>query len=134
MARAVLDAQPFSRLLGTRLTEVSSDRVILELDIDDRLRQQYGLVHGGVLSYLADNALTYAAALALGTDVLTNGFTIDYVGAAREGASLRATATLVHSGRRKATSRCEIEVVDDAGATRLCAVALGTALSTAKAS
>ena len=134
VARAVLDAQPFSRLLGARVTEVSDEHVVLELDVDDRLRQQFGLIHGGVLAYLADNSLTYAAALALGPEVLTNGFTIDYLAAARDGAVLRSTARLVGGGRRKATSRCEIEIVDDDGAATLCAVAMGSAISTTKKS
>lgn len=132
LARQVLQAQPFSRLLGARIADVTDEHVVLEVDVDDRLRQQYGLIHGGVLAYLADNSLTYAAALGLGAEVLTNGFTIDYTSAARDGAVLRATAQLVHSGRRKATSRCEIEMIDADGNARLCAVAQGTALSTAR--
>lgn len=130
-AQAVLEAQPFSRLLDARIAAVEDDHVVLEVPVDDRLRQQYGLVHGGVLAYLADNAITYAAALSLGADVLTSGFTIDYVSAARDGVTLRATATLQHGGRRKATANCRIEIIDADGAGRLCAVALGTALSTA---
>lgn len=131
LARAVLDAQPFSRLLNARITEVGDHHVVLEVPIDDRLRQQFGLVHGGVLSYLADNSLTFAAGIALGESVLTSGFTIDYLAAARDGTVVRSTATLTHGGRRKASARCEIEVVSADGTATLCAVAMGTALSTA---
>lgn len=67
--RAVLAAQAFSALLGTELTALGEGRAQLELAIDARLCQQKGFVHGGVLSYLADNALTYAAGTALGTQV-----------------------------------------------------------------
>lgn len=131
LAQAVLDAQPFSRLLNAQITEVGERHVVLEVPIDDRLRQQFGLVHGGVLSYLADNSLTFAAGIALGESVLTSGFTIDYLSAARDGAVVRSTATLTKGGRRKASARCEIEVVATDGTAELCAVAMGTALSTA---
>ena len=50
--------------------------------------------------------------------------------AARDGVTLRATATLTHGGRRKATSRCEIELIDADGNAKLCAVAMGSALTT----
>lgn len=56
-ARLVLDAQPFSRLLGTRITAFGDGVTTLELDLDDDLRQQDGVVHGGVLAYLGDNAI-----------------------------------------------------------------------------
>ena len=124
-ARQVLDAQPFSRLLGTRLADVSATTVTLELDPREELLQQYGFVHGGVLAYLADNALTYAGALGLGPSVLTSGMTLDYVAPARAEGVLRAVGTLVSSGRTKATVRCDISQDD-----RLVATALGTVLAT----
>ncbi|MCF8605611.1 PaaI family thioesterase [Gordonia sp. HY442] len=133
LASQVLQAQPFSELLGARLISFDADRAVLEVPVDDRLRQQYGLVHGGVLAYLADNSITFAGALGLGPSVLTSGFTIDYVSGAREGSVLRSTAELVNSSRRKATARCRIEIVDDAGETKLCAVAQGTVLATSTA-
>ena len=124
-ARQVLDAQPFSRLLGARLTEVSETIVTLELEPREDLLQQYGFVHGGVLAYLADNALTYAGALGLGPSVLTSGMTLDYVAPARAEGVLRAVGTLVSAGRTKATVRCDITQGE-----RLVATALGTILAT----
>src|SRR5436190_293062 len=74
-----LAAQPFSVLLGARLTAFGAGGATLELDIRDDLRQQNGYLHGGVLGYAADNAITFAAGTALGPDVLTGGFTISYL-------------------------------------------------------
>ena len=133
LARQVLTAQPFSELLSARLVSFDGDTAVLEVPIDDRLRQQYGLIHGGVLAYLADNSLTFAAALGLGPSVLTSGFSIDYVAAARDGVTLRATAELVHASHRKATAHCRIEAVDADGAATLCAVAQGSVLATRQA-
>ncbi|WP_221933682.1 PaaI family thioesterase [Aeromicrobium piscarium] len=124
-ARQVLDAQPFSRMVGTRLAAVSETTVTLELEPREDLLQQYGFVHGGVLAYLADNALTYAGALGLGPSVLTSGMTLDYVAPARAEGVLRAVGTLVSAGRTKATVRCDITQDD-----RLVATALGTILAT----
>lgn len=70
-ARGALRAQPFSMLLGTELVHIGGEEASLRLPIRDELRQQYGFVHGGVISYLADNALTFAGALALGPRVVT---------------------------------------------------------------
>ncbi|MFB9437011.1 PaaI family thioesterase [Streptomyces showdoensis] len=137
-AQKILDAQPFSRLLGARITAFGEGEATLELDIREELHQQNGFVHGGVLSCAADNALTFAAGAALGPAVLTAGFSIQYVRPAR-GTLLRARASVVHAGRRQAVVRCDLLTVDadadgaaaDGGTETLCAVAQGTVLSTA---
>jgi hypothetical protein len=63
--RRILAEQPFSILLGAELTAFEPGRAELRLPVRHELKQQYGFVHGGVLSYLADNALTYAGGSAL---------------------------------------------------------------------
>lgn len=124
-ARAVLRAQPFSALLGTRLTAFGDGRAVLELDIRDELRQQYGVLHGGVLGYAADNALTFAAGTAAGTDLITAGYTIDYLKPA-DGVLLRAEAQVVRAGRTRVVCRCDLVTVDAEGAETLVAVAQGS--------
>jgi len=115
-------------LLGARLTAFGAGTATLELTIRDDLRQQNGFLHGGVLSYAADNALTFAGGAALGPDVLTGGFTISYLRPAR-GSLLRAEAKVAHSGRRQATCTCELTTLDDAGVSTLCAIAQGTIIA-----
>ena len=127
LAREVLAAQPFSVLLGARVVAFGDGSATLELDIRDDLRQQHGVVHGGVLSYLADNALTFAAGTALGPNVRTAGYTVDYLRPA-VGGVLRAVATVLTAGRTRAVCRCEVSVVDGEGAERPCAAAQGTIL------
>ncbi|MGC0328711.1 uncharacterized protein (TIGR00369 family) [Streptomyces sp. SAI-170] len=127
-ARQALAAQPFSRLLGTRISAFGDGEAVLELDIREELHQQNGFVHGGVLSYAADNAITFAAGSALGPAVLTSGFSIQYVRPAL-GHTLRATAQVVHSGRRQAVVRCDLLTLAEDGKETLCAVAQGTVLS-----
>ncbi|MBT2492876.1 PaaI family thioesterase [Streptomyces sp. ISL-96] len=64
-------------------------------------------MHGGVLAYAADNALTFAGGAALGPAVPTGGFSIQYVRPAT-GATLIARAVVVHGGHRQAVCRCDL--------------------------
>lgn len=132
LGRHVLAQQAFSRLLGTELTAWDAQRCTLELPLRAELLQQHGFAHGGVVSYLADNALTYAGASALGSAVVTSEFKINYVRPA-VGERLIARAEPVASGKAQAVCRCEVFAVA-AGAEKLCAVAQGTIVRLAEAS
>ena len=88
------------------------------------MKQQHGFVHGGVLSYLADNALTFAGGTALRAPVVTSEFKINYLRPG-VGESLVVRAEAVHVGRSQVVCRCEVHAVQD-GAEKLCALAQGT--------
>lgn len=124
-ARKVLAAQPFSALLGARLTSFGHGEAVLELAIREELLQHYGTLHGGVLGYAADNALTFAAGSVVGARLITAGFTIDYLRPA-QGAVLRAHAQVVRAGRTRVVVRCDLSTVEGDGEATLCAVAQGT--------
>lgn len=128
MAQKVLDSQPFSGLVGARITAFGDGGATLEVEVREELQQQNGYVHGGVLAYAADNSITFAAGTTLGPAVLTGGFSIQYIRPAT-GRTLIARAAVVHTGRRQAVVRCDLYAVDDGGAEALCAVAQGTVLS-----
>ncbi len=122
--QAVLAKQPFSVLIGAQLTALVPGRCQLELPIGAQLRQQNGFAHGGVVSYLADNALTYAGGTTMQVPVVTAEFKINYL---RPGVGERliARAEAVHVGRSQAVCRCDVFAVQ-AGEEKLCAVAQGT--------
>ena len=122
--RQVLAMQPFSQLVGTVLTRFDLEGAELRIPITDALKQQHGFVHGGVLSYAADNALTYAGGAALGTAVVTSEYKINYVRPAI-GQEIIARASAVHAGKSQAVCRCDVYVVND-GKEALCAIAQGT--------
>ncbi len=124
LGREVLARQPFSVLLGTQLTAFAPGEVEMTLALKPEFRQQAGFIHGGVLSYLADNALTFAGGSALGIEVLTAGYTISYIKPA-QGERLIARASVVGQSGRQVVCRCDIFAVRD-GAEYLCATALGT--------
>ena len=119
-----LDEQPFTRLLKARLTGMGEGSCELTIPVRDELKQQHGFVHGGVVSYAADNALTIAGALQLGLAVVTSEFKINYVRPAI-GEAIVARAECIHAGRTQAVCRCEIYSVNDDGE-KLCALAQGT--------
>jgi uncharacterized protein (TIGR00369 family) len=120
----VLDSQPFSRLVGAVLTRFDAEGTELRVPVKDALRQQNGFVHGGMVSYIADNALTYAGGAALGMAVVTSEYKINYVRPAL-GQEIIARAVAVHAGKSQAVCRCDVFVVND-GKETLCAVAQGT--------
>ncbi|MEO9338172.1 PaaI family thioesterase [Mesorhizobium sp. SB112] len=124
IGRQVLAAQPFSALLGTELLAFEEGHAELALDLKPEHLQQNGFAHGGILSYLADNALTFAGGSVLGIKVLTLEFKINYLRPAK-GARLVARARVIGNGANQAVCACDIFVIDD-GVEKVCAAAQGT--------
>lgn len=121
--KSVLESQPFSVLLGCTLNSFQPGNAQLELIIEDKHKQQHGFVHGGVVSYLADNALTFAGGSILG-DSVTSEFKINYIRPA-SGEKLLAEASVVAAGKRQAVCDCKIHAIE-AATKKLVAVAQGT--------
>jgi uncharacterized protein (TIGR00369 family) len=121
--KRVLKSQAFSALLGTELEVFEPGKAVLSLDITEQLKQQHGFVHGGVISYLADNALTYAGGSVLG-DSLTSEYKINYLRPG-VGDKLLARATVVSSGKRQAVCQCEVLAITGEDERKI-AFALGT--------
>ena len=106
--RKVLASQPFSVLLGAELVAFSPGIAELKVPIRPGLKQQNGFVHGGAISYAADNALTYAGGSALGRGVVTSEFKINYVRPAL-GEFLRPRHGR-HAGKSQAVCRRDVFV------------------------
>ena len=122
--RRILASQPFSVLVAAELVRLGDGQAELRIPVRAELKQQHGFVHGGVISYAADNALTFAGGSALGSGVVTSEFKINYLRPAR-GEALVARAEVVHCGRTQAVCRCDV-FSSGCGAERLCATAQGT--------
>lgn len=121
--KAILESQPFSQLIGAELTGFEPGRAEISLVITDQLKQQHGFVHGGIVSYMADNCLTYAGGSVLG-DSVTSEYKINYVRPAM-GETLVAKSTVLSSGKTQAVCECKVFAIAD-GKEALVAVAQGT--------
>lgn len=128
-ARNVFASQPFSQFIGAELAEATQDSAELRLAVEDHHKQQHGFVHGGVISYLADNAITFAGGLALGGNALTVEFKINYLRPGL-GQKLIAKARSRSAGKRVAICQCEIYALHD-DVPKLCALAQGTVVPAA---
>lgn len=125
LAESILAKQSFSARLGTELVSFTAGRAELALPIREDMRQQHGFVHGGVLAYLADNALTFAAGSLLG-DSLTIEFKINYLRPAVGEGRLLAIAEVVGHSRSIAVAQCQIVLLRADLGRELCATAQGT--------
>lgn len=133
LARQALAAQPFSVSIGTQLREFSEGVAELQVPVLPWQAHQHGYVHGGVISYLADNAMAFAAGSVLGPHVASSVFTITYlqpVPMDKNGGLLIARATVIRGGRRQAACRCEVGVEFADEPRRLVAIAQGTVVRT----
>jgi uncharacterized protein (TIGR00369 family) len=106
---AVFGRAPFMELLGVRLLDVGAGWVEAELEVTDRLRQQHGFAHAGVVSTLADHTAGAAAstAVAQGQSVLTADYSIHLL---RPGAgeSLRSRGEIVRAGRSLIVAQADV--------------------------
>ncbi|MDA8193126.1 MAG: PaaI family thioesterase [Thermaerobacter sp.] len=126
----VLAAQSFSQLLGARLAVFLPGEAVIEIPVRADLLQQNGFVHGGVLSFAADNALTFVGGSVLGPNVLTSEFKINYLRPAL-GDTLVARGKVISAGKRQAVCRCDISVFTTGAGETLCAIAQGTIVAIA---
>ena len=89
----------FIRDLNIRLDKWSEGICETSLVVQDRLRQQHGFIHGGVIATMADHTAGGAARSVSGDkDVLTVEFKINYLRPAM-GDRLRCTATVLRAGK-----------------------------------
>lgn len=121
--KRILKEQPFNQVVGAEISVFETGKAELTLPIRDELKQNFGFVHGGVLSYLADNCITFAGASVLDKCV-TSEYKINYLTPAI-GETLYARATVLSSGKTQATCECKIYALKEDNE-KLVAVALGT--------
>lgn len=124
LGQHILASQSFSHMLGTTLVSFREGDVTLDIPIREDTLQQNGYAHGGLMSYAADCALTFAGGSVLGAHVLTQELKINYVKPA-VGEVLRAQGMVVSKGKHQAVSRCDIYALNHDDET-LCAAAQGT--------
>lgn len=114
-ATEITDAGTIHETLGIRTTELSADKVILEMEVGPAVHQPMGLLHGGASAVLAESAASMGAfancdaskEFAIGIDL-----NISHLRSMSTG-TLRATATPVRVGR--SIQVWDVDLVDDDG-------------------
>jgi 1,4-dihydroxy-2-naphthoyl-CoA hydrolase len=100
--QATADMQPpFANLLGGKIVEVTSDRVVAELLVREELANRNGALHGGAVMAIADNLGGTATFLNLpeGAGTTTIESKTNFFAAVPLGDTLRAECTPLHRGR-----------------------------------
>lgn len=89
----------FIRDLDIKLEKYGNGMCETSVVVQERMRQQHGFVHGGVIATIADHTAGGAARSASGTkDVLTVEFKINYLRPA-QGERLRCVGTVLRAGK-----------------------------------
>jgi uncharacterized protein (TIGR00369 family) len=99
--REAFERVPFAHLLKIELGEVKHGAATLHLEVRDELRQNNGVVHGGVIASLVDTAAAFAIITALEPDQTTTtvDLTLHYLRPLVSG-RVTAEARILRAGRR----------------------------------
>jgi len=121
------------RHLGAELLRVVPGECVLTLPYSDKVTQQQGAFHGGVIGALADIAGGYAALTMApdGTEVVSVEYKINFL-AACQGGELCATGRVVRAGKKIIVTSVEVMHVADDGSESLCAVLQQTVMPVPK--
>ncbi|MGJ4889645.1 PaaI family thioesterase [Bradyrhizobium sp. HKCCYLR20261] len=106
---------PFAELKGVVFTEASAERVVAVMQVRPDLCTLHHTIHGGAVMALADSVGAAATVINLPEDAkgtTTIESKTNFIGGAREGTVVTATATPVHRGRRTQVWQTRIETDD----------------------
>ena len=111
--REAFENVPFAHLIGIELGDVTRGAATLHLAVRDSLRQNRGVVHGGVTASLIDTAAAFAILTLLepGQSTTTIDLTIHYLRPLLNGQAT-AHARVLRAGRRLIV--VTIDIVDEA--------------------
>ena len=116
MQQDLADTMPLCKLLGIRVSHASLERVSGELVVRSDLCTSGNILHGGAIMAFADSLGAIAAYLNL-PDGANGTTTIEsktnFLGPAREGATLQAETTPVKTGRRLSVWQTKIKTMDE---------------------
>jgi len=114
---------PYLNLLGIELVEVDAEKTVMQLEMQEKLRQPYGLLHGGATASLIDTAMAFAVVAALpdGEQATTVDLTVQYL-RPHDSGKVVCTAKVTRAGKRLLFLAAE--VVNEQG--KLVATALST--------
>jgi len=106
---------PFAELKGVIFTEAERDRVVARMQVRPDLCTLNQTLHGGAVMALADSVGAAATFINLPEDAkgtTTIESKTNFIGGAKEGSTVIATATPVHRGRRTQVWQTRLETED----------------------
>lgn len=118
----------FSRWLDVEPLKVWEGESELLLQLRPEMTQHHGYAHGAIVGLMADNACAWAGA-SLAGDVVTGGYTIDFLRPAK-GERLRARGSVVKAGKRQVVVIADVWAESDDAAPVHVAVAQATIVPT----
>jgi uncharacterized protein (TIGR00369 family) len=119
--RASFARQGLMRTIGAELATLGPGRCTVEVAFSERVGQQQGFFHGGVIGAVADTAGGYAALslLPVGSEVVTLEYKVNFLRPA-VGDRLMADAAVLRAGRSVTVTRVDV-FVEARGRRNLCA-------------
>lgn len=106
---------PFAELKGITFVSADLDRVVATMVVRPDLCTLRNTIHGGAVMALADSVGAAATVINLPADAkgtTTIESKTNFIGGAKEGSTVTATATPVHRGRRTQVWQTRIETED----------------------
>ena len=99
---------PYLELIGPVYNRRTEQGLVVGICVEEKHCNARGVLHGGVLSSLADITLGYNAALSSEEPIplVTASLPVDYAGAAKLGAWVEAHADVQKVGRKMAFANC----------------------------
>ena len=97
----VVKTTPYLKLLGIELIEITKEKTVMSLAMQEKLRQPYKLLHGGATASLIDTAMAFAVIAAIETEekATTVDLTVKYLRPHTEG-KVFCTAKITRAGKR----------------------------------
>ena len=108
--RRQVEKEPYAGKLGLRLVDVAPGHAVVEMTPADETMNIFGMIHGGAIFSLIDEAFQVSCN-AHGTVAVALNMTITYHQAPVLGRILRAESNEVHRSRK--TGTYEIKVTDE---------------------
>jgi 1,4-dihydroxy-2-naphthoyl-CoA hydrolase len=106
---------PFAELKGVTFVEADKDRVVAKMLVRPDLCTLHHILHGGAIMAFADSVGAAATVINLPEDAkgtTTLESKTNFIGGAKEGTMVTATATPVHRGRRTQVWTTRVESQD----------------------
>ena len=106
---------PFAELKGVTFVEADKDRVVAKMLVRPDLCTLHHIIHGGAIMAFADSVGAAATVVNLPEDAkgtTTLESKTNFIGGAKEGTTVTATATPVHRGRRTQVWTTRVEAED----------------------